>query len=132
MKIGDRSASINSLQNSRNGEISSDNSKTSDRSASINSVRDSRIGKISSDNPVEWQIPVWEQQPGEPNLLYDRFSRFLLMGPKRSLLGMYQAEGVRRGTKGYDENREKIESVKRPTTAPRSWRAARDEWQWHN
>lgn len=60
----------------------------------------------------------WARQENEPNLWYDRFTAFLLMGPSRSLLGTENAEKVSKG-------QEKSE-----TSASGAWREAAKEWNW--
>jgi hypothetical protein len=63
------------------------------------------------------QPQPWERQPGEPNRWYDRFERFRLAGPGRSLLGAVNAERAARGT--------------RPTTSvPHTWAKNAKRWQW--
>jgi len=59
----------------------------------------------------------WERQKGEKNLWFDRFTRFRLMGPDRSLLAIYNEW---QDTKGR----------KRTRTPATSWRKACDKWQW--
>lgn len=58
---------------------------------------------------------IWEQQPSEKNLWYDRFARYLALGAGRSVRAVYQAE------QGSDESK----------SVPASWTEAshRHEWQ---
>ncbi len=60
---------------------------------------------------------IWQREPNEPNLWFDRFNRFRLLGPRRSLLAVYNAEQAdKSGTK------------RRKT--PGAWDAAAKEWRW--
>lgn len=59
----------------------------------------------------------WARQPGEPTLWYERFERYRLAGPGRSLLKVYNDERVRKGPKRSD-------------STPPSWREAAKTWQW--
>jgi hypothetical protein len=59
----------------------------------------------------------WERQPGEPNLWFSRFQRYLLAGPSRSLLGTVNGERTEKG-------REKQSKV------PGSWNQAFARWNW--
>lgn len=59
----------------------------------------------------------WERQKGERNLWYDRFERFRLMGPTRSLRALYGAERAARGDAGRH-------------SLPSSWSRAVETWQW--
>lgn len=65
---------------------------------------------------------AWDRQRDgagnlEPNLWYDRFTDFRLMGADRSLLGCVNAEKVRKGQK-------------KTSYAPGSWRDAALKWDW--
>ena len=60
----------------------------------------------------------WDRQDREPNLWYQRFERFKLAGPTRSLLEIYNAERV---AKSRGESPQ----------APGSWRDASKAWRWH-
>ncbi len=62
-------------------------------------------------------MSAWERQPGEPNLWYERFERYRLLGPRRSLLAVYNAE---RETAGEQPAR----------CAPRSWAIQAAAWTW--
>jgi hypothetical protein len=59
----------------------------------------------------------WERQHGEPNRWYDRFERYRLAGPGRSLLGTVNAERTERG-------RARTRSV------PQAWAKNAKQWQW--
>jgi len=69
-------------------------------------------------------IPAWERQRDqttdelEPNLWFDRFVRFLLLGPGRSLLATYNQERERAGKSG---------TAKRTA---RSWDDRAYQWHW--
>lgn len=58
----------------------------------------------------------WEQREGEPNLWYDRFTLFRLLGPKRTLSFAHRQEVAR--------------SRKKSQYLPGSWRDAANEWDW--
>ena len=60
----------------------------------------------------------WDQQEGEPNRWFQRFSAYRLMGPGRSLLGAVNQEKA-------DKGRE------RQTKAPGSWNRTCELWSWH-
>ncbi|HIK39787.1 hypothetical protein [Thermoleptolyngbya sp. M55_K2018_002] len=61
----------------------------------------------------------WEQQLGEPNLWFDRFHAYLLMGSGRSLLGAY--------------NQEREKARKGATkTIPSAWNDAATRWDWQH
>src|SRR5215203_3285524 len=54
---------------------------------------------------------VWERLPGEPSRWFDRFHRFLLLGPGRSVYAVSKAETGR-------------------TSITRDWREASRRWDW--
>ncbi len=60
----------------------------------------------------------WERLPEESSFWFQRFERFRLLGPTRSLAGAYNAERVSRG---LDESE----------NAPGSWRNAAKANRWH-
>jgi len=67
-------------------------------------------------------VADWDRQRSddgelEPVLWFGRFQQFLTMGPKRSLLGAYNAERAEQG------------GSKRDST-PKSWDNACRDWQW--
>jgi len=62
-------------------------------------------------------MDCWEQQEGESNLWFDRFTRYRLMGVKRSVLGCYNKEQAKEG-------KEKRNSP------PASWSKAAKKWKW--
>jgi hypothetical protein len=59
----------------------------------------------------------WERQPGESNLWFSRFQRYLLAGPSRSLLGTVNGERTEKG----QEKQSKV---------PGSWNQAFTRWNW--
>lgn len=64
------------------------------------------------------EIAPWERRENEPNLWYDRFMAFLLMGPSRSLLGAVHQEEAQK-------------SPKKPSdSTPGAWKDAANEWKW--
>lgn len=70
-------------------------------------------------------MSLWERQRDtdgtlEPNLWYDRFTDFRLMGPERSLLGLY-----RQWLKDKGRERQKL-----PTRAPQVWHDTAERWDW--
>lgn len=65
------------------------------------------------------KLKLWDRRPGEPNLWYDRFRSFMLMGPERSLLGLYKKHLVAKGKVG-----------RRPRKAPTSWIRNEKKWKW--
>jgi len=65
-----------------------------------------------------WQRQRNEDSTLEPNLWYDRFTQFRLMGPTRSLLGCVNQERVKKGQK-------------QSNYIPGSWRDASKKWNWH-
>ncbi len=76
----------------------------------------------------------WEKEPTEPDLWFDRFTRYRLLGPARSLSAVYRKEpkpkgskrrALRKGAKG----REKARKVARQIL-PGSWRKAAKDWRW--
>lgn len=68
---------------------------------------------------TQTDLQAWERQPGEINLWYDRFCRFRLQGPKRSILSVCNAERERVG-KGWRKS------------IPLSWVRASVEWHWRD
>jgi hypothetical protein len=62
----------------------------------------------------------WDRLPGEPSHWYDRFSRYRLAGPSRSLLATYQAEREK-ARKG---------ATKKAASVPSSWNRAAAAWRW--
>src|SRR5687768_17469897 len=62
--------------------------------------------------------PPWDQLPGEPGHWYQRFTRFRLAGPGRSVLGLYRAERHARSLPG------RVHSI------PHRWQAAIARWHW--
>lgn len=60
--------------------------------------------------------PIWERQADEPGRWHDRFERYRLAGPARSMLAVYNAE----------------RAGKPPAkTVPETWRDAAAAWDWH-
>jgi|GEM_PF-2392634 hypothetical protein len=66
----------------------------------------------------------WERQPKEPTQLYERFQRYLLLGPARSVYAAYRAELAERA-----RARQKKLSITR-TGLPQSWREQSKRWRW--
>lgn len=60
----------------------------------------------------------WERQEGEPNLWYQRFERYRLAGPTRSLLGTVNAEKAERGVQ------------RRARSTPGAWQRKFEKWNW--
>src|SRR6185295_9483449 len=65
--------------------------------------------------------PLYAQQDDEPGLWFDRFQRFLLAGPSRSLLSIYNGERV-----ADDPAAPPAKAV------PSSWREQAERWQWRH
>ena len=61
--------------------------------------------------------PVWEQKTDERALYFARFQHFLHLGPKRSMLGAYNADRKARGEKAGK-------------SVPSSWDKVASEWAW--
>lgn len=71
-----------------------------------------------SDEPDE-RAPAWERRDKEPDIWYDRFERFRLAGPSRSLLSIYNAERAK-------EQQEAARDV------PGAWKDSARIWQWRD
>src|SRR5215471_16350471 len=63
------------------------------------------------------QPQPWERQPGEPNRWFDRFERYRLAGPSRSLLGILNAERQQKG-------------AARGRSLPQAWARNAKHWRW--
>jgi hypothetical protein len=63
------------------------------------------------------QHPLWYQRPEEPNQWFSRFSQFRLLGARRTIESVFQAERAAKGSKGQQ----------RPS---RHWYNAAKDWQW--
>ena len=50
--------------------------------------------------PVELTEPIWQHQMGESARWYDRFHRYMLVGSRRSLIGIVRLERAEKGGKG--------------------------------
>jgi hypothetical protein len=59
----------------------------------------------------------WARQPNEPPLWFERFERYRLAGPARSLLKLYNEEREKAGKSWIK-------------SAPASWAEAAKTWQW--
>lgn len=70
---------------------------------------------MSEQNPAY----SWAKQPKEPQIWYNRFHRFMLTGPRRSLLRAYNSES--------EES-----SGKQRNSTPSSWDNAAKKWQWRD
>lgn len=68
-------------------------------------------------------MSLWDRQEGESNLWYDRFERFRLMGPHRSLLALYNDEM-------RDRAKEKDQPFKRKQAVSRPWHDKMVEFRW--
>lgn len=60
---------------------------------------------------------IWARRAGEPSLWYDRFERYRLAGPARSLLKLYNEEREKAGKGAI-------------TSVPPSWTGAAKSWEW--
>lgn len=60
---------------------------------------------------------AWDRQPDEPARWFDRFERYRLMGPGRSVLAIVHQEQDQKG-------------LKRTNNIAGAWRVAVDEWRW--
>lgn len=67
--------------------------------------------------------PIWERQPGEPLIWYERFTRYRLMGATRSVDRVYSIERGQKGPKGAKKSAT-------PIRAPGSWRSAAQRFEW--
>ncbi len=66
------------------------------------------------EKPAPLEEQPWLPRPGENNLWYDRFSRYLAAGPSRSVRGVYNAE------KGNERSK----------AVPASWTEAAHRFEW--
>jgi len=64
-------------------------------------------------------VDAWERQDKEPNLWYDRFERFRLLGVGRSIEEVFRGESTAKVSKG--------QHTRRPS---RYWYAAARTWRW--
>lgn len=72
-----------------------------------------------TDQGQEEYRAIYERMDGEPDLWYDRFERYRLMGPSRSLLAVYNAE--------------RLDRSEGPAKAiPGAWVYACRVWDWKN
>lgn len=77
------------------------------------------VNRIPDNIPVEVLIdPAWAQQPGEPDLAFERFTRYCNQIGRRSMLRVYQ-----------DEQKEKYR-VKVPHALPPLWKDVVRKWRW--
>jgi hypothetical protein len=63
------------------------------------------------------QPQPWERQPDEPNRWFDRFERYRLAGPSRSLLGILNAERQQKG-------------AAKGKSLPQAWANNATQWRW--
>lgn len=63
----------------------------------------------------------WARQPKEPALWYERFQRYVYLGPSRSLMAVYRVEAK---TKKSAKERERARNV------PGAWFVAVKRWDW--
>ena len=66
----------------------------------------------------------WDPMENEPALWFDRFTKFRLMGPERSLLGLYKQWLAEKGRAG-----QKKPAELRP---PGAWVKASRRWKWRD
>jgi hypothetical protein len=62
--------------------------------------------------------PLPGREPAEPLTWFERFTAYVLLGTRRSVLGAYNAEKAREGPR------------KPAASAPRSWKSAASAWRW--
>ena len=75
--------------------------------------------------PAETLPPKpYQQQSGEPDNWYDRFHRFCLLGPSRTLIQCYRQVIAERSAAG--NGRQRI-----PQQAPGAWKRKARELDWH-
>jgi hypothetical protein len=74
---------------------------------------------ISNDPDIATELYAWEKQPGEPDLWFDRFTQYRLLGPRRSMVKVYRMSRVRE-QKEYKD----VEG------APAYWNKHAKEWHW--
>lgn len=63
---------------------------------------------------------AWDRMEGEPNLWYQRFERYRLLGPTRSIDAAWRAEAQQNAAKRRKASR-----------VSSTWRTRAAEWQWH-
>ena len=68
--------------------------------------------------PIELTEPIWMQQAGESPLWYDRFHRYMLVGSRRSVIGVVRLEKAEKGGKG------------RVLKAPGAWDRSKSRFRW--
>jgi hypothetical protein len=71
--------------------------------------------------PVPPPEHPWDRQPGEPDLWWSRFRRFLGLGPRRSLLAAWRAE--------LAESGREVPNGSNPS-APDGWSQHATQWAW--
>ena len=67
----------------------------------------------------------WEQRPDEPNKWFDRFSRFCLLGPNRTLDAVYAICARKPKSRKVAKRR-----GARASGVSKAWREAVERWQW--
>ncbi len=67
----------------------------------------------------------WQQRENEPTQWFARFERYLMLGEKRSIEAVWQAEQKRTGSAKVSQGQH--EKMTRPS---RHWYAAAKTWQW--
>lgn len=65
----------------------------------------------------------WDREAEEPIAWFDRFERFRLAGPSRSLLAVYNAERAAEGQKS-------ARKVKPARDIPGAWKKNAEKWRW--
>ena len=67
---------------------------------------------------AEIDLQPWDRQEKEPNLWFNRFERFRLQGPTRSVNSVYVTEWKQKGKKPS-------------SSAPTYWYENAEKWGWH-
>lgn len=81
--------------------------------------------------PVEGPSKPYDQRPDEPDKWYDRFQRFCLMGPSRSILGCYRAVMAERTALAVGDNGSGSSLLpSQPMKVSQSWRQKAREFDW--
>jgi hypothetical protein len=70
------------------------------------------------------ELKLWEQMPGEPTFWYQRFQKYLLAGPGRSMKSVYIAWRTEEIKKGRSK------PMKGAVLLPKAWTEAISKWQW--
>jgi hypothetical protein len=81
--------------------------------------------EVETDQPTKHGDLIWGRQPGEPNLWFDRFTRYREQGARRSLYAIYLAEPAKAGSK-----REQRDDPRPRGGVPGSWAKQAARWRW--